>query len=301
MSTNETEITENQENNYEGMKELKDFSTASVFSILLKAANNRPTPQGIFMKILLGLNTIFSASFEALLYYYIDENSGPIPKSVSLITKIILIIIIYCIMNIAAAIMYITIPIYFTIYTKNFNNFKSFLMMTFKKYENNPSKQYLASINDDNTKWILQNYSTIITKFDNDIKNMDNYKNYINTVIKIPDVQITNYLLSLPDEYDTYIKNKQKYMFEALQYWIVMICCITFVITIRYIPTKILPVSPINKVQNGLTDIGAVAAANTAMKAAKNVQTAATTATKNLSNSPPAQTQSGTIANPPPS
>lgn len=196
------------------------------------------------------INLFASFLFESLLFYTPDNNN-PTPELVGFFIKILLIISSYIVINISLFLIYVCfIPLFYAAYLKNYNNFQQFLQNQKKAFNSKFGVKLLAKADDPKTVGILALFDSVVNPDINTAKNIDEYKTFINKDIKdtidkymfrTEAQAILNYFMGLPDEFEKYAKRKESYIYISIQYWVVMLCVILFVIPIKYVIHQPMP------------------------------------------------------------
>lgn len=189
---------------------------------LAQRANEIPTKMNIFTRLVYNINYVISYPFE-----YIQEDT----QSITFFTKAILVIITYFVLNIVIGFITTMIPIYYSTYNKNYENFNTFLKKQFNAFKKLPYTKILETEGDDKTDGILAFYPIVLDSSQNKSTNFEEYKEFINSN-KNGSPLITSsadYFLDLPEKYLIYVKNLETYTVKAIQFWILMICTIILI------------------------------------------------------------------------
>ncbi|NBX71380.1 hypothetical protein EBQ91_00495 [bacterium] len=205
---------------------------------------------GRISAVFYNINQFISFFFDSLLFYTPDDNY-PTPELVGFFIKILLIISSYIAINISLFLIYACfIPVFYAAYLKSYSNFQQFLRNQKKAFNSKFGVKLLEKADDPKTVGILALFDSVVNPDINTAKNIDEYKTFINKDIKdaidkymfrTEAQAILNYFMGLPDEFEKYAKRKESYIYISIQYWVVMLCIILFVIPIKYVIHQPMP------------------------------------------------------------
>lgn len=233
--------------------------SAAANARLADTAEARPKPIGWLSNIINIANKIVSFGFDFFLLYTIVPTPGITPPiQVGWMIKFAVIVVSYIVINIVLSIIIYggLIPGYYSTYNTNYSNFYEFLKKQYTAYQSNFSSRILEESGDYTTTYILAWYPVILDPAYNKAKNIEEYKDYITDQLlknkdNPKDKPVYDYFISMPDRFQEYAANQESYVYKSIQYWILMLCIILFVIPIKYIlvdlppVTSVLPVPPV--------------------------------------------------------
>ena len=231
-----------------------DAAAAVGFNALLTAAEKMPSWGSWLSNFFYNCNLVVAFLFDLILVYTLPTESSIAPSNAGFVVKLLLIVATYAVVNIILNILVFTvfIPLYYKYYTNKYSNFSWFLEKQYKSYQSKFGVQFLEEKGDMKTIGILAAYPVVLNDTYNKTSNIDEYRKYIRDNIgsalkKIENdnpgnitiddalvAYITDYFLKMPDNFLTYVNDRETFMSQTIQMWILMICIILFFIPVKY-------------------------------------------------------------------
>lgn len=231
-----------------------DAAVALGFDVLLTAAEKMPSWGNRLSNFFYNCNLVVAFLFDLILVYTLPTEKSIPPTSAGLLVKLLLIVATYAVVNIVLNVLVFTvfIPLYYKYYTNKYSNFSWFLEKQYKSYQSKFGVQFLEEKGDMKTIGILAAYPVVLNNTYNKTSNIDEYRKYIRdnigTALKkieadktssiiIDDALIayvTDYFLKMPDNFLTYVHDRETFMSQTIQMWILMLCIILFFIPVKY-------------------------------------------------------------------
>lgn len=238
----------------------KATNTASAlgFKALLHTAEKMPSWGSWISNLFYNFNLIVAFVFDLLLVYTLPTETSIAPEP-GFFVKLLLIIATYAVVNIVLNILVFTvfIPLYYKFYTNNYTNYSRFLEKSYKAYQSKFGVQFLEERGDLKNIGILAVYPVILDHTYNRTSSIEEYKKYVRDNIgnalkkikddenmkknlkdikieNIPVDEVRDYFLEMPKNFIDYVQERETFMSQSIQMWILMICAILFFIPIKY-------------------------------------------------------------------
>lgn len=226
----------------------EEANRVEALSRMLEVAEKRPKWADGIAAFFYNVNLVAAFAFDSLLFYTPGRGESP-PDVVGFFTKLLVIVAAYAIINIALSLIIygIFIPVFYASYASSYRCFQTFLRNEYLAYQTKFGVKLLEESGDLKTMGILAVFDTVSHTKHNDSKNVKEYREFINNTIvptlktiqtpKLDDKtigEIKDYFMGLPEEFKKHARRKETYVYTSIQYWVVMLCIVLFVIPIKY-------------------------------------------------------------------
>jgi len=254
--------------------EEEEIARVAALKRLLDVAEKRPKWADGIAAFFYNVNLVAAFAFDSLLFYTPGRGESP-PDVVGFFTKILVIVAAYAVINIALSVIIygVFIPVFYASYASSYRCFQTFLRNEYLAYQTKFGVKLLEESGDLKTMGILAVFDTVSHTKHNSSKNVREYREFINNTI-VPTLQsiqtpkfdkhtieeIKDYFMGLPEEFKKHARRKETYVYTSIQYWVVMLCIVLFVIPIKYtildaVNTPELPKIPIPNAIKGTVGV----------------------------------------------